>query len=256
MVVKCQLRFPAQCPLNARLGQLTIWYRRCLQKKKNIATVQHRIPVAKSIESYHIKWFRLSIPPVFDRTTVFYISIYLFYLKRDHSAGSDPMSRKTEALFSSQQGQVLLRTQNRPNPLCGPSSLQFNVYRGLFPVSKAAMTWMPDHSITPSDKVKNNWTYISTPHIRLHGLHMDKFMITFMWSSLRFRLTYINMHSTAANKFCFFLPAVEDKERVSLTCTAVGTTGAKSFLPSNYICIASRQAHICLILATMRIAPT
>jgi len=64
------------------------------------------------------------------------------------------------------------------------------------------------------------------------------------------------MHFTAADKLYLFLPTVEDKERVSLTCTAVRTTGAKSFLASNYICIASRQAHICLILATMKIAPT
>ena len=66
----------------------------------------------------------------------------------------------------------------------------------------------------------------------------------------------VNIHSTAADKYYWFLPAVADKERVSLTCTAVGATGAESFLASNYICIACRQAHICLILATMKTAPT
>ena len=91
---------------------------------------------------------------------LFYVSNYLLYLKRDSSVGSDYlMSRKTEALFNSRQGQICLRTQIVQTRSCSSSSLQFNGYRGLFPVSKVARAWMPHHSI-PSSLSSSSSSYI------------------------------------------------------------------------------------------------
>jgi len=53
--------------------------------------------------------------------------------------------------------------------LWGPHSLLFNRYRGSFPEVKRAGR-EADHSPPSIAGVKNEWSYISTSLIRLHGV--------------------------------------------------------------------------------------
>lgn len=56
-----------------------------------------------------------------------------------------------------------------------PSSFLFNTHRRLFPEGKAA-TACGCHSPPSSAEVQSDWSYTSTPPIRLHGVYRDNFI--------------------------------------------------------------------------------
>jgi hypothetical protein len=65
-----------------------------------------------------------------------------------------------------------------PSPRCpDPHRLIFNGYRGSFPGQKR-LGHEVDSSSPSSAEVKNEWSYTSTPHIRLHG--MDRKDLSFL----------------------------------------------------------------------------
>jgi len=64
-----------------------------------------------------------------------------------------------------------LATESRPAP-CPPSLLR-NGYRGSFDGDKAAGC-ETDHSPTSNAKVRNTWSYVSTPPILLHSVVLSK----------------------------------------------------------------------------------
>lgn len=64
-----------------------------------------------------------------------------------------------------------------------PESLLFHEYRGSFPVMKR-----PGRDVDPSPKssvqVKNEWSYTTTPRIRLHGVDRERMQLKVVTVSL------------------------------------------------------------------------
>jgi hypothetical protein len=52
----------------------------------------------------------------------------------------------------------------------GPPSLLSNGYQGLFPWGVKRQRHEADHLPSPSDEIKNAWSYTPTPSIRLYGV--------------------------------------------------------------------------------------
>jgi hypothetical protein len=61
-----------------------------------------------------------------------------------------------------------------PDQLWGPPSFLFNGYTGSFPRVQQ-LEHDVDYSPASSTKVKNKWSYTSTPPICLHGINRDIF---------------------------------------------------------------------------------
>jgi len=59
-----------------------------------------------------------------------------------------------------------------PDQLWGPPTLLFVRYWGLCPRGEAVRSWSC-HSLPSSAKVKNDWSYTSTPPIQLHGVVLN-----------------------------------------------------------------------------------
>jgi hypothetical protein len=62
--------------------------------------------------------------------------------------------------------------QTRSGSLCSPHSPLFIWYRGSFPGSERT-GFEVDHSFPSSSEVENEWSYTSTPCMRLHGMHRN-----------------------------------------------------------------------------------
>jgi hypothetical protein len=71
-------------------------------------------------------------------------------------------------------GKKLVSSPETSRPSWGPPSFPFSWFWLSFPEVKQPGHDV-DHSPPSSDEVKNEWSYISTPPIRLHGEIRDKF---------------------------------------------------------------------------------
>jgi len=76
-----------------------------------------------------------------------------------------------------------------PDQLWGPPSFLFNGYIGSFPRVQQ-LEHDVDYSPASGTKVKNKWSYTSTPHICLHGMNRD-----FSFSNVQFSVQWSIMES-------------------------------------------------------------
>jgi len=80
----------------------------------------------------------------------------------------------------SKQRHGMFSSPKLPRPALGPTKFPIQGYGGSFPGLKRPERKV-DHSPPSSTEGKNDWSYTSSPTIRLHGVEGDKFTYTFLW---------------------------------------------------------------------------
>jgi hypothetical protein len=102
--------------------------------------------------------------------------------RRDSSVGIAASNRVPTSGLGSLQAQETVSSANRPNRLWGPSSLIFNGCRSSFPGEVKRPGREVNHSPQFSVKVKNEWSYTSTPAECSHGAYSEGFTFTFTFT--------------------------------------------------------------------------